>query len=107
MCNAFMARSVVERLPDYAESERLLLEGKERQRTTAVMVGPTTGKAVDDFEQMREWFPLDILSLLTLATGTEVGCPWVEIRDEKGRLARRFHGYLGVKAFRKGYRLVE
>jgi hypothetical protein len=97
----------VERLPDYAESERLLLEGQERHKTTAVMVGPTGGQTVEDFEVMRNWFPFDILSLLTLATGTEVGCPWVEVRDGEGRLIRRFHRYLGIRPFRKGYHLIE
>jgi hypothetical protein len=97
----------VERLPDYQESERLLLEGKERSKTTAVMVGPTGGEPVESFEQMRGWFPFDVLSLLTLATGTEVGCPWVEIRDGQGRLVRRFHRGLGVRPFRNGYRLIQ
>jgi hypothetical protein len=82
----------VERLPDHSESEQLLLEGKERHKTTAVMVGPTGGQPVESFEQMRGWFPFDVLSLLTLATGTEVGCPWVD---------------LGVRPFRKGYHLIE
>ena len=97
----------VERLPDDPESERRLLEGKERHKTTAVMVGPIGGEPVESFERMREWFPFDVLSLLTLATGTEVGCPWVEIRDRQGRLVRRFHQGLGVGPFRKGYRLIE
>jgi hypothetical protein len=97
----------VERLADYGESEQLLLKGKERHKTTAVMVGPTEDAPADTFERMREWFPFDVLSLLTLATGTEVGCPWVEIRDEDGRLVRRFHKFLGAKPFRKGRRLME
>jgi hypothetical protein len=81
----------MERLPDYAESKRMLLEGKERQKPTSVMVGPTGGESVESFERMQGWFPFDVLSLLTLATGTEVGCPWVEVRDGDGRLVRRFH----------------
>lgn len=97
----------IERLPDYTDLEKALLEGKERYKTTAVMVGPTGGEPIGSFEEMRDWFGFDVLSLLTLATGTEVGCPWVEIRDGEGRLVRRFHGYLNVKAFRKGYRLVQ
>jgi len=97
----------VERLPDYSESERLLLEGKERRKTTAIMVGPTGNGSVEDFERMREWFPFDTLSLLTLATGTEVGFPWVEIRDAEGHLVRRLHGRFGIRPFRKGRRLVE
>lgn len=97
----------VERLPDYSESKRLLLEGKQRRKTTAVMVGPTGNGSVDDFERMRGWFPFDTLSLLTLATGTEVGFPWVEIRDAEGHLVRRLHGRFGIRPFRKGRRLVE
>lgn len=97
----------VERLPDYVESEQLLVEGKVRSKTTAVMVGPVGDEPVQSFERMREWFPFDVLSLLTLATGTEVGCPWVEIRDGQGRLVRRFHGGLEVRPFWKGRRLIE
>jgi hypothetical protein len=97
----------VERLPDYAESERMLLEGKTRRKTTAVMVGPTGDSPVSDFGRMREWFPFDVLSLLTLVTGAEVGLPWVEIRDARGGLIRRLHGRFGVRPFRKGRRLVE
>jgi len=97
----------VERLPDYADSEELLVEGKEGSKTTAVMVGPVGNEPVESFERMREWFPFDVLSLLTLATGTEVGCPWVEIREGQGQLVRRFHQGLGVRPFRIGRRLVE
>lgn len=66
--------------------ERLLLEGKEQRKTTAVMVGPTGGDPVWDFETMRGWFPFDVLSLITLATGAEVGFPCIEIRDARGGL---------------------
>lgn len=97
----------VERLPDYFESEQLLVEGKVRSKSTAVMVGPVGDGPVNSFERMREWFPFDVLSLLTLATGTEVGCPWVEIRDTQGQLVRRFHGGLEVGPFRQGRRLIE
>lgn len=96
----------MERLPDYSDSETTLLEGREKHKTTAVMVGPTGGPG-RSFEEMRDWFDFDVLYLLTLATGTEVGCPWVEIRNSEGQLVRRFHGYLNVEPFRKGYRLVE
>lgn len=97
----------VERLSDYEVTNELLLEGKERCKPTAVMVGPTGSGPVESFERMRHWFPFDVLSLLTLATGTEVGCPWVEFRDDEGRLVCRFHRYLGVRPFRKGRRLIE
>jgi hypothetical protein len=58
----------IERLPDYADLESALLEEREQRKTTAVMVGPTCGEPVGSFEEMREWFGFDVLSLLTLAT---------------------------------------
>lgn len=97
----------VERLPDYTERARALLEGKERRKTTAVMVGPTGGGRTESFRSMRRWFPFDLLSLLTLASGSEVGAPWVEIRDSASILVRRLHSPLFVKAFREGRRLIQ
>lgn len=97
----------VERLPDYRERARALLGSREKHRTTAVMVGPTGGHATESFGAMREWFPFDVLSLLSLASGSEVGAPWVEIRDGSGRLVRRLHTPLFVKAFREGRRLIQ
>lgn len=97
----------IERLPDYGDCERLLVEGKERHRTTAVMVGPVGGRPAESLDLLRTWFPFDLLSLLTLATGTEVGAPWIELRDARGHLVRRLHGKFGVRPFRKGRRLIE
>ena len=97
----------IESLPDYGDRERLLLEGKERYQTTAVMAGPVGGHPAEDLEQLRTWFSFDLLSLLTLATGTEVGAPWIELRDAQGHLVRRLHGKFGVRPFRKGRRLIE
>lgn len=97
----------VERLPDYGERERLLLEGNEKHGTTAVMVGPVGGRPSENIERLRTWFSFDLLSLLTLATGTEVGAPWIELRDAEGHLVRRLHGKFGVRPFRRGRRLIE
>jgi hypothetical protein len=43
----------------------------------------------------RSWFLSLFLRLLGLATGCEVGAPWIELRDEAGRLVRRLHVRLG------------
>lgn len=97
----------IERLPDYGDREQLLLEGKERWQTTAVMVGPVGERPAEDLDHLRTWFSFDLLSLLTLATGTEVGAPCIELRDARGHLVRRLHGKFGVRPFRKGRRLIE
>ncbi len=65
----------IERFPDYMERAKSLLECKERHKTTAVMVGPTGGGRTESFGAMRAWFPFDVLSLRTLASGSEVGSP--------------------------------
>ena len=97
----------VERLPDYTERMRALLGGRERRKTTALMIGPTGGADTESFEAMRQWFPFDVLSLLSLSSGSEVGAPWVEIRDDARGLVRRLHTPLFVKAFREGRRLIQ
>ena len=43
----------------------------------------------------RGWFPTTFLRLLELAVGSEVGVPWIEMRDADGRLARRLHFAFG------------
>jgi hypothetical protein len=55
---------------------------------TAVAVVPIADPAITDF---RGWFLNVFLRLLDLATGSAVGTPWIEVRDENGRLVRRLH----------------
>jgi hypothetical protein len=55
---------------------------------TAVAVVPIADSAMTD---PWGWFLNVFLRLLDLATGSEIGTPWIEIRDEDGRLLRRLH----------------
>jgi hypothetical protein len=41
------------------------------------------------------WFLTTFLRLLELAAGSEVGVPWIELRDGNGSLARRLHIAVG------------
>jgi hypothetical protein len=92
----------IEQLPSYARKIDRLRRGKTANRITAVMVGSTHLQSVD-FADYDGLFPLDILSLLTLATGTPVGAPWIEFRDAHGKLVRRIHISFGRPMYEKGH----
>jgi len=91
--------SFIERMPNYEARAKRVRRDRSR-RITAVMVGPAHVQNVEwsDFASL---FPLDILSMLTLATGTTVGAPWIEFRDEKGSLVRRVHICFGAGRYEK------
>jgi hypothetical protein len=89
----------IERMPNY-EARAKRVRRKRSPMITAVMVGPAHVQNVEwsDFASL---FPLDILSMLTLATGTTVGAPWIEFRDEEGALVRRVHICFGAGRYEK------
>ena len=89
----------IERMPHY-EARAKRVRRKRSRLITAVMVGPAHVQNVEwsDFASL---FPLDILSMLTLATGTTVGAPWIEFRDETGALVRRVHICFGAGRYDK------
>lgn len=91
----------IERMPNYDARVKRVRRDRSR-RITAVMVGPAHVQTVDwtDYPGL---FPLDILNFLSLATGTPVGAPWIEFRDEKGALVRRVHICFGAGRFESGH----
>lgn len=102
------APGFIEKLPDYKDREEELLAGKERTQTTAVMVGEVGPNPAGTLDEVEPWLRShDLLMLLTLATGTEVGATWIELRDEDGRLVRRFHRQLREARFSRGHRVIE
>jgi len=97
----------IEKLPDYEERKSRLLVGNERNIITAIMIGEIGDESTRDFEDLEKWFPFDFLGLLGLASGSEIGAPWIELRDSKGRLVRRIHVSLGRPCFSKGHRSID
>jgi hypothetical protein len=89
----------IERMPNY-EAKAKRVRRKRSRMITAVMVGPAHVENVEWFD-FASLFPLDILGILTLATGTTVGAPWIEFRDEKGGLVRRVHICFGAGRYEK------
>ena len=55
---------------------------------------------------MQEWLPIDVLPLLSLATGSMVTSPWIELRDEQGGLVRRIHLQRGMHGQVLGHEAV-
>ena len=70
----------IERLNDYDERKRDLLEGHKQRIITSLMVGEIFSNKIN-FEDLGAWFPFQFLDLLGLASGTEIGAPWIEFRD--------------------------
>lgn len=95
----------IEPLPDFEVRRRNLHAGRQRCTITAVMVGDVACKSVN-LEELEKWFPYDFLFLLGVASGAEVGSPWLEFRDSQGNLVRRIHVTLGSPCFSKGHSAI-
>lgn len=91
----------IEPMPDYDEREKNLTEGGVRHSITAVMVGEVGSKSTEQAD-LKAWFPDDFLRLLSVVTGTPVGAPWIEFRNDQGELVRRVHVKLNLSPFSKG-----
>ncbi len=92
----------IEPLLEYQNREEKLKEGREQVLITAVMVGEICGSSID-VDQIDNWRPADLLRILSLATGTSVGAPWIEFRDASGKLIRRIHVKMDIRSFSKGH----
>ena len=75
--------------------------GDSSPRITAAMVGSTDGRGTD-WQELKTWFPFDFLNLLSFASGSHVGAPWIEFADEQGCLIRRTHVQLGTTLLQHG-----
>lgn len=99
------ALGFIEPLADFDERKTRLLEGRERNTITAVMVGEV-GANSTEFVDLERWFPSDFLLLLGFASGIEVGSPWIEFRDENGFLVRRIHARFWRSLFSRGHEAI-
>lgn len=97
----------IEPLVDYQDRKQALLAGKVRNTLTAIMVGELGLHPSGNFSDLHTWFPIDYLHLLGIATGSEIGATWIEIRDERGKLVRRIHVDFGNPTFIKGHRSID
>src|SRR6266404_754482 len=96
----------IEPLPDYEERESNLKEGRERHCITALMIGEI-GSNETAGDKPYDWLPFDFLRLLSFATGTTVGSPWIELRTKAGKLVRRIHRNYELEPFSRGHQTID
>jgi len=96
----------IERLADYEKRSAALESGQERRVITAVMVG-RVGGASDTWNEVKDWFPFDLLGLLGMASGADVDAPWLEFRSDSGALVRRWHVPLRMPDYSKGHVAID
>lgn len=97
----------IEALPDYRERIEALESGKLKASVTAVAVGALGSYQFSQRSDLERWPPVDLLRLLSLATGTMVGAPWIELRDAEGQLTQRLHWRCRVTAFVQKHRAID
>lgn len=86
---------------DYNEQTKKLKSGEIKKAITALMVSEVTSKVEET------WFPYDYTSLISFAIGVQVGAPWIEYRDENGKLTSRRHILEFTPEYKKGYNVIE
>ncbi|REJ94355.1 MAG: hypothetical protein DWQ34_08665 [Planctomycetota bacterium] len=102
------APAFIQRVSEYDVLKKKLQNGGLRRAITAVMVGEI-GVRSFGFPQSdpASWFPMHILSWLTLASGRRLGSPWIELYDADGQLVRRVHVPFGRPDFRGGMSRID
>jgi hypothetical protein len=92
----------IEPLSTYEDRRKELLEGKSNREITAVIICELVTPQIEilDIEHL--------LDLLSLATGSEIGVPWIECRDDQGELIKRIHLQLNQWSnFSRGHVVID
>lgn len=95
----------IERLLDYHERSERLKDKTKAISITSVMVGDCDDRSILA-EEAIEWLPLHCLHVLSLASGSQVGTPWIEFRDYRGDLVKRIHTRQWQRPYAKGHAAI-
>lgn len=91
----------IQKLDGYDELTKKLLQKEEVIRVTSLMVG-NVGSCLTNYCDLQNWFPFEFLALLGVATGSEIGCPWIDFYDDNGQLVKRTHVNTNLHYFIRG-----
>lgn len=97
----------VEPVANYSEREKELLAGKTDNRITALMAGEVGRGRYNNIEALEGWFPFFFFEVLGLATGSEVGAPWIELRDAQKELVCRIYARRFTPRYTRGQRAID
>ncbi|HOV82770.1 MAG TPA: hypothetical protein PLQ01_08870 [Methanothrix sp.] len=96
----------IEPLEDYDIIKEELINFKNPKRITSMMIGELRDLPRDS-ESLDQQVPINFLELLGLATGTEVGSPWIEFRTADGELVKRIHQALNYPIYSEGHIAID
>ena len=96
----------IEPLRDYESRKNELISLRKPKRLTALMIGELGSEKIDP-DLLDKWAPLNFLYILGLATGIQVGAPWIEFRTEEGFLIQRIHSHIGNPVYSKGFTTID
>jgi hypothetical protein len=85
-------KALILQLPGAEDEQERMRAFNEKMKLTAVAILPMVDPAMSD---PWGWFLTTFLRLLELASGCEIGVPWIEVRDQSLRLVRRLHFAIG------------
>jgi hypothetical protein len=81
----------VEHLPEFDGAKARLKGRQSTNEVTSLMVGRIPPGVALSAEEVRQWFPAEILDALTLASGSRIGLGIIELRAENRTLDGRVH----------------
>ena len=100
------APAFIELLPDYKERLEKLANGSLRRAATGIVAGSLGSHPYSTTEEVRTWFPFDLLFALSLASGAHGTSGFLEIRDGASRLVKRFHMSPVKERYEAGFRTI-
>ena len=90
-------------LPQYEDAKRVLLSGTAEMLPTAFIVGSVPPTKRQELAAVRDWFPIEVLDALSIATGVHVGIGPVEVWTADRQLLRRVHLAVMNRPFAQGH----
>lgn len=81
----------IEHLAEFDDIKSALERGESRNEVTSLMSGRIPDGMGISAEEVRAWFPTEILDALTLASGSKIGLGIIELRSKDRDLYERVH----------------
>jgi len=93
-------------LSDYKEQAALLESGAKQTSATSIVVGSLGPHPYSTTQEVKTWFPFDLLFALSLASGAHVNAGFIEVRDGSALLIKRFHISPAEERYEPGARVI-